>query len=252
VLLQESSLAAIRASLPALEQQRSVAEHQLAVLTGRPPHDVAPARFALADLALPLDLPVSLPATLVRQRPDIRQQQALLHQASAAVGVATANMLPQLTLTGAFGGQSLVSDTLLQPGSGIWNVTSGITQPLFQGGTLRAKRRAAVAGYDQAVAQYRLTVLKALQNVADTLAALEHDARSLEAQSEALEAAKASLDLIQKQYAVGSVSYVSLLAAQQSYAQAHLAHVQARASRYIDTVTLFQALGGGWWNRVAD
>jgi NodT family efflux transporter outer membrane factor (OMF) lipoprotein len=249
VLQQESNLALIRATLPGLEQQQAVAEHQIAVLTGHSPHDVAPARFTLADLQLPEDLPVSLPSTLVEQRPDIRQREALVHQASSAVGVATANMLPQLTLTGAFGGQSLVYSTLFQPGSGIWNVAAGITQPLFQGGTLRAKRRAAIDSYDQAVAQYRLTVLKAFQNVADTLTALEHDAQALKAQSGSLDTAKASLNLIQKQYDAGTVSYVSLLTAQQAYAQARLAYVQACAARYTDTVTLFQALGGGWWNR---
>jgi NodT family efflux transporter outer membrane factor (OMF) lipoprotein len=249
VLQQESNLALIRATLPGLEQQQAVAEHQIAMLTGHSPRDVTPARFTLADLNLPVDLPVSLPSTLVEQRPDIRQREALVHQASSAVGVATANMLPQLTLTGAFGGESLVYSTLLEPGSGIWNVAAGITQPLFQGGTLRAKRRAAIDSYDQAVAQYRLTVLKAFQNVADTLTALDHDAQTLKAQSDSLDAARASLNLIQKQYDVGTVSYVSLLTAQQAYAQARLACVQAFAARYTDTVTLFQALGGGWWNR---
>ena len=249
VLQQESNLALIRATLPGLEQQQAVAEHRIAVLTGHSPHDVAPARFTLTDLRLPADLPVSLPSTLVEQRPDIRQQEALVHQASSAVGVATANMLPQLTLTGAFGGESLVYNTLFQPESGIWNIAAGITQPLFQGGTLRAKRSAAIDSYDQSVAQYRLTVLKAFQNVADTLTALEHDAQAFTAQTDSLETAKASLDLIQSQYDAGTVSYVSLLTAQQAYAQARLAYVQAFAARYTDTVNLFQALGGGWWNR---
>jgi NodT family efflux transporter outer membrane factor (OMF) lipoprotein len=249
VLQQQSNLALVRATLPGLEQQQVVAEHQIAVLTGRSPRDVAPPRLTLAELKLPVDLPVSLPSTLVEQRPDIRQREALVHQASAAVGVATANMLPQLTLTGTFGGESLVYSTLFQPASGIWNIAAGITQPLFQGGTLRAKRRAAIDNYDQAVAQYRLTVLRAFQNVADTLTALEHDAQALEAQSDSLVTARASLDLIRKQYDSGTVSYVSLLTAQQAYAQVRLAYVQAFAARYTDTVTLFQALGGGWWNR---
>jgi NodT family efflux transporter outer membrane factor (OMF) lipoprotein len=249
VLQQESNLAVIRATLPGLEQQQAVAEHQIAVLTGRSPSDVAPARFTLDDLKLPMNLPVSLPSTLVTQRPDIRQREALVRQASSAVGVATANMLPQLTLTGAFGGESLVYNTLFQPGSGIWNVAAGLTQPLFQGGTLRAKRRAALDSYDEAVAQYRLTVLKAFENVADTLTALEHDGEAFKAQADSLGFAKESLDLLQKQYDAGTVSYVSLLTAQQTYAQARLAYVQAFAARYTDTVTLFQALGGGWWNR---
>jgi NodT family efflux transporter outer membrane factor (OMF) lipoprotein len=249
VLQQQSNLALVRATLPSLAQQWAVAEHQLAVLTGHFPKDAAPPAFALSDLRLPQDLPVSLPSSLVAQRPDIKAQEAVMRQANAAVGVATANMLPQVTLTGASGDESLVSSTLFQPDSRIWNLAAGITQPIFEGGTLRAKRRAAVATYEQAAAQYQLTVLKAFQNVADTLTALNHDAETLKAESEALGAGKASLELIQKQYDAGAVNYVSLLAAQQTYQQARLAYVQSMASRYIDTVTLFQALGGGWWNR---
>jgi len=249
VLQQESNLALVRATLPGLEQQRSAAEHQLAVLTGHFPHEAASPQFTLSDLKLPQDLPVSVPSSLVAQRPDIQAQEALMHQASAAVGVATANLLPQLTLSGSLGDQSLVFSTLLQPGSGIWNVATGITQPIFEGGTLRAKRRAALDTYDQTRAQYRLTVLKAFQNVADTLTALDHDAQALKAEYDALNAADASLALIQKQYDAGAVNYVSLLTAQLTYNQARLADIQALANRYLDTVTLFQALGGGWWNR---
>ena len=172
-----------------------------------------------------------------------------MHQASAAVGVATANLLPQLTLTGGIGGESLVFGTLLQPGSGIWNIATNLTAPIVDGGTLRAKRRAAIATYDQAAAQYRLTVINAFQNVADTLTALEHDAEALKAETDAVDAAEASLELIQRQYAAGAVNYESLLTAQQLYQQARIAQVRAVTSRYTDTVTLFQALGGGWWNR---
>ena len=249
ILQQESNLGLVRATLPALEQQREVAEHALAVLTGHSPHDAAPAEFTLSDLTLPQDLPISVPSSLVAQRPDVRAQEAMMHQASAAIGVASANMLPQLTLTGSTGGDSLVAHTLFQPSSAVWSLAAGITQPVFEGGTLRAKRRASVDLYDQSVAQYRLTVLKALQNVADTLTALTHDAEALKAEYDALNSAKASLDLIQQQYDVGAVNYLSLLTAQQSYQQSRLAYVQAAASRYADTVMLFQALGGGWWNR---
>jgi outer membrane protein TolC len=183
-------------------------------------------------LTLPPSLPVSLPSSLVAQRPDIREQAALVHQASAAVGVATANLLPQLTLNGSFGGESPRLARLLLPGSNVWTVAGGLTQPLFEGGTLRAKRRAAIDAYDEVAAQYRLTVLQAFQQVADTLTALDNDAQALKAQYDALNAAQASLDLIQRQYQVGAVAYV-----------------RAVASRYADTVLLFQALGGGWWNR---
>jgi NodT family efflux transporter outer membrane factor (OMF) lipoprotein len=249
VLQQQSNLASVRATLAPLQQQQAVTEHQLAVLTGHFPHDVTPPELKLADLKLPEDLPVSLPSALVAQRPDIRAQSALMHQASAAVGVATANMLPQLTLSGSFGGESLRFASLLEPGSNAWSVAGQITQPLFEGGALHAKRRAAMDAYDQASAQYKLTVLGAFQNVADTLTALDNDAQALSAQYEALRASQAGLDLIQRQYDIGTANYVTLLTAQQSYQQARIAYVRALASRYTDTVTLFQALGGGWWHR---
>jgi NodT family efflux transporter outer membrane factor (OMF) lipoprotein len=249
VLQQQSNLATVRATLPPLQQQLAITEHQLAVLTGLPPRDATPIALKLADLKLPQDLPVSVPSSLVAQRPDIRQQSAALHQASAAIGVATANMLPQITLSGSFGGEALQFSSLLLPGSNTWMIAAGITQPLFEGGALRAKRRAALDAYDAASAQYRLTVLEAFQNVADTLTALANDAEALKAQYEALNAAQASLNLIQRQYDIGVANYVSLLTAQQSYQQARLAYVHALSARYTDTVTLFQAMGGGWWHR---
>ncbi len=249
VLQQQSNLASVLATLPPLQQQLAAAEHQLAVLTGHFPRDAGRAEFSLSDLQLPQDLPVSLPSALVAQRPDIKAQEAMLHQASAAIGVATANMLPQLTLTGAYGGESLSFASLLTPGSNTWSIGAGLTQPLFEGGTLRARRRAAVDTYEESSAQYRLVVLQAFQNVADTLTALDNDAQALKAENDALNAAKASLDFIQRQYDDGAASYVSLLTAQQTYQQARIASVRALASRYTDTVTLFQALGGGWWNR---
>jgi NodT family efflux transporter outer membrane factor (OMF) lipoprotein len=181
VLQQQSNLATVRATLPALQQQLAAAEHELAVLTGHFPHDAAPVEVELSDLKLPEDVPVSLPSALVAQRPDIQAQQALIHEASAAVGVATANMLPQLTLTGSAGDESLIFASLFKPGSGVWDLAAGLTQPIFEGGTLRAKRRAAIDAYDQAAAQYQLTVLNAFQNVADTLTALDNDAQALKA-----------------------------------------------------------------------
>jgi NodT family efflux transporter outer membrane factor (OMF) lipoprotein len=249
VLQQQANLASMRATLPALQQQLAVAEHLMAVLTGRFPHDAPQVQFDLADLKLPQDLPVSLPSSLVAQRPDIKVGQMTMHQASAAIGVATANMLPQLTLSAAYGGESLSFATLLKPGSMTWNLAAGMTQPLFAGGTLRAKRRAAIDQFDQARAQYELTVLQAFQNIADTLTALNNDAQALKSEDDAVGSAKAGLDLLQKQYDDGAVNYVSLLIAEQSYQQARIAQVRAAASRLGDTVALFQALGGGWWNR---
>lgn len=249
VLQQQSNLATVRASLPALQQQLAAAEHELAILTGRYPRDATPIRLQLSDLVLPQELPVSIPSSLVAQRPDTKLQEAAMHQACAAIGVATANMLPQLTLTGSVGNESLRAGSLFTPNASIWSVGSGITQPLFEGGALRAKRRAALDAYDQASAEYRLVVLQAFQNVADTLTALDNDAQALNSQADAVNAAKAGLALIQRQYDAGAVDYVSLLTAEQSYNQARIAYVRAIASRYTDTVTLFQALGGGWWNR---
>jgi NodT family efflux transporter outer membrane factor (OMF) lipoprotein len=248
-LQQQSNLASVRATLAPLEEQLGQAQHQLAVLTGKFPGEVAALNIRLADLTLPQELPLSLPSSLVSQRPDIRGQAAVVHQASAAIGVATANMLPQFTLTGSFGDESSRISSLINPGAAVWSLASGVVQPIFQGGALRAKRRAAIDAYQQATAQYRLVVLQAVGNVADTLTALDSDAKALKAQHEALVAAQSSLDLIQKQYQIGSLDYISLLTAEQSYQQARLAYARALATRFTDTVTLFQALGGSWWNR---
>jgi NodT family efflux transporter outer membrane factor (OMF) lipoprotein len=250
VLQQQSNLATIRATLPPLQHQLAVTEHQLAVLTGHSPNDALQTEFNLSDLKLPQDLPVSLPSSLVAQRPDIKMQEMVMRQDSAAIGVATANMLPQLTLSSSFYGyESVHFASLFTPGASAWGLGARITQPIFEGGTLRFQRRAAIDNYEQASAQYRLIVLQAFQNVADTLNALDNDAQALNAEFDAVNAAKASLDLIQRQYDDGAVDYVTLLTAEQSYQQARIAYVRTVASRYTDTVTLFQALGGGWWNR---
>jgi NodT family efflux transporter outer membrane factor (OMF) lipoprotein len=249
VAQQQAVLAAARVTLPTLQQQLSEAQHGLAVLTGRATQEAAPVDFALSDLKLPQELPVSLPSALIAQRPDIKQQEMVMREQSAAIGIATANMLPQLTLTGAYGGESLQLSTLLTPAGSSWSLIGNIAQPLFQGGALRAKRRAAVDRFNQAGATYRLVVLGALQNVADTLSALDHDGQGLKAEYDALQADKAALDLTQQQYDAGAIAYAALLTLQQNYQQARIAFVQAQARRYADTVSLFQALGGGWWNR---
>jgi outer membrane protein TolC len=172
-----------------------------------------------------------------------------LHQASAQVGVATANMFPQLNLSGSIGSDALTAGTLFGSGTGTWNAGASLLQPLFHGGELRAKRRAALADLDNSAAQYRQTVLTAMQEVADTLRALEADARNLRAEAAAESLSSASLEITKKQFAAGGVSYVQLLIAQRQYAQAHQLRVQAEAARYADSAALFQALGGGWWNR---
>jgi NodT family efflux transporter outer membrane factor (OMF) lipoprotein len=249
ILQQQSNLDQVAATLPTLRQQLKAVQHQLAVLTGQFPHEAQPVGFELADFRLPQDLPVSLPSALVAQRPDVRAQEAILHQASAAVGVATANMLPQITLTGSLGSEAFTLSKLAQPDAELWTIGAGLTQPLFQGGALNARRRAAIDNYDAAGARYRLVVLQAFQSVADALTALDNDAEAFKIDAGAVAAANASLDLIQRQYDDGAANYTSLLAAQQAYQQARIAYVQAMARRYADTVGLFQALGGGWWNR---
>ncbi|RZF31707.1 efflux transporter outer membrane subunit [Paraburkholderia sp. UYCP14C] len=251
VLAQETLLAQTRATLPPLAQQLDQARHQLAVLAGKLPSDTGVPEFTLDMFSLPDTLPVSLPSSLVRQRPDILAADATLHQASAQVGVATAAMYPQITLSASYGAEGLGPADVLKAGSTIWSIGAGLLQPVFHGGQLSAQKRAAEAAYEQAGAQYRETVLLAFQNVADTLRALEHDATGLKAQTDASRAASDSLELTRGQYRVGGVSYIALLDAQRQYQQTVVSLAQAQAARYADTAALFQALGGGWWNAAA-
>jgi NodT family efflux transporter outer membrane factor (OMF) lipoprotein len=219
-------------------------------MAGKPPGDAAALpEFELTGLKLLRELPVSLPSVLVRQRPDILASEEQLHSASALIGVATANMFPKLTINGNYGSQSTLLGDLFSSGTNIWSIGAGLVQPIFRGGELSAKRRAAIAAYDQAEAQYRATVLSAFQNVADVLRALEKDAETLKAQSDAEAAAAESLGLARNQYELGAVSYLVLLNAERQHQQATLTLAQAQAARFADTAALFQALGGGWWNR---
>jgi NodT family efflux transporter outer membrane factor (OMF) lipoprotein len=252
VLAQRTQVAQTRAALPPLEKQLAQNRHRLAVLAGALPSKAALPEFELDGLELPQALPVSLPSSLVRQRPDIRASEALLHQASAQIGVATANLYPQVTLSGSYGSEAVALHQLFDSGTGVWSLGLALLQPIFHGGELTAKRRAAVAAYDQAAAQYRETVLQSFQDVADTLRALESDANALKAQAEAEAAARATLDLTRKQFELGAVSYLSLLNAQRQHQQTRISLVQAEAARFADTAALFQALGGGWWNRPAE
>ena len=249
---QGTLVAQTRAQLPALEKSLAQTRNQLAVLTGRFPGEAGLPAFHLDDLQLPAQLPVSLPSALARQRPDIRASEALLHQASAQVGVATANQYPQFTLNGSYGTQHTVLGGV-DLGNTVWNLGASLTQSLFDGGALRAKRRAAEAAWQQAQAQYRSTVLQAFQNVADSLRAIDTDAVSLQAQARAAAQARQSLDVSTRQYQLGGISYLTLLDAQRSYQQATIGLIQAKAARYADTAALFLALGGGWWHHpVAD
>ncbi|MGE3320173.1 MAG: efflux transporter outer membrane subunit [Candidatus Berkiella sp.] len=248
VLAQETQLAQTRALLPPVEKSLAQTRHGLAVLLGEFPSQNSAPAFNLDSLTLPECLPVSLTSDLVRQRPDIRAAETLLHEASAQVGVATAALFPQITLTGSAGWQANQLNDLFAPQAFIWNIATGIFQPIFQGGSLVAKRRAAIAAYYQALAQYRQVVLQGFQNVADTLRALEFDAMSLQTQNEAEKAARATLKVTEEQFRLGAVNYIDLLDAEEQVLQTVIKRIQAQALRYTDTATLYSALGGGWWN----
>nr|WP_315393725.1 efflux transporter outer membrane subunit [uncultured Duganella sp.] len=249
ILSQRNQVAQVAATLPALEKALAQSRHQLSVLAGKAPSEAGMPEFALEHLTLPETLPVSLPSALVRQRPDIRASEELLRQAGALVGVATAAQYPRFTLSGSYGASSPTFGDLFDANNAVWNLAAGLAAPIFNGGALSAQRRAAEAAYDAAAAQYRATWLTAFQNVADSLRALDADALALQAQAEAEALAAESLALATTQYKLGAISYLALLDAQRSYQQAHINLVQAQAARYADTAALFQALGGGWWNR---
>ena len=249
VLQQEATLQITLAALPILRAQLAQQRNQLAAYVGELPADYRGADFDLNSLRLPTDLPVSLPSKLVEQRPDIREYSALLHEATAQIGVATANMLPQITLSGSFGGVAAQFSNLFSPSASVWSAIAGVTQPLFKGGQLMHQRRAAIAAAQEAAANYQSTVILAFQNVSNTLYALQADADALEADTLAEHSAAESLALVQAQYKSGGASHLQVLSAEQSYQTTVVALVKARAQRYTDTAALFQALGGGWWNR---
>jgi NodT family efflux transporter outer membrane factor (OMF) lipoprotein len=245
---QESQLAQTQAGLPPLRKQLEQQRHLIAVLAGEFPVQARDADFDLASLKLPQDLPLSLPSQLVEQRPDVRQAQANWHAASAQVGVAIASRLPQITLSANAGSSALQIADVFKAGTGFWSVGLDLAAPIFQGGKLLHAERAAKAQLVQAAAQYRSTVLIAFQNVADTLTALEEDAKALQAAVAAEDAAKVTLDLAQRQTQAGYANELSLLNAQQAWQQARIALIQAQANRYADTAALYLALGGGWWH----
>lgn len=249
VAAQEAALEQSRATLPPLEKQLAQQRDLLAALTGRMPSETIDDRFTLDTLQLPTELPFTLPARLVEQRPDVRMADAQFHAASAQVGVAIANRLPNVQITANIGSAADNASSLFGTGTGFWNIGANITAPIFDGGALKHKQRAAEATYRQSAAQYRSTVIDAVQNVADVLHAVQSDAVALASAERADQAAARSLAIAQKQLELGDISEVAMLSAQQTWQQAQIALAQARANRYADTVALFQALGGGWWNR---
>lgn len=248
VLAQETQVAQTRATLPPLEKSKDQTRHALAVLVGSLPCCSCIPRIHLSELQLPTQLPLSIVSALVRHRPDVSAAEALWRAANAQVGVATANLYPQFTINASYGESSSVASGLFGSHSKVWSLGGGLLQPLFKGGTLIAQRRAAFAAYDQAAAQYQQVMLQAFQNVADTLRALEVDARELRAQKQAELASLANLNVTRQQYKLGGVNYLSLLDAQRQYQQTRISLIRAQASRFTDTAALYQALGGGWWN----
>lgn len=251
VLVARAQIATARAQLPPLRKALYQTRNQLAVYMGQFPSEADFASLDLDALNLPQDIPVSLPSRLTQQRPDVLAAEAQLHQATAAVGVATANLFPQISLSGSYGSQALVGSDLFGSGTAAWSLGLNLLQPIFHGGELRARKRVAEAGLDRAVADYRSTVLTAFQNVADSLRALELDADALAAQADAAQAAQRSLDLVRVQYRDGATSYLQVLDSTRQYQQAHIGVIHSRELRLADTAALFAALGGGWRDAAA-
>jgi len=249
VSAQEAALAQVQQALPPLEKQLEQTRNLLAALSGRFPSDTPEETFEVASLRLPQDLPIGVPSELVAHRPDVRAAEAQMHAASAQIGVALANRLPQFNITAAAGGASTSFTQMFANAHPFWIVAGNLAQTLFDGGTLRHRQEAAEAALEQSAAQYRSTVIGAFQSVADALHALQADADSLKAAVAAEQATKATLDLTLSAQRLGGVSYLAVLSAQQAYRQALLTRIQAQSLRFSDTVVLFQTLGGGWWNR---
>jgi NodT family efflux transporter outer membrane factor (OMF) lipoprotein len=249
VAAQETAVAQTRLLLPPLEKQLAQQRHLLSFLTGRVSSDAPEETFNLGSFRMPRRLPLSLPADLVRQRPDIQAAEANLRSANAMIGVAIANRLPQITLTGNVGAAAARFAQLAAPGAGLWMIAGNAAQTIFDAGTLENKQRAAEAEADQSLAQYRSTVLAAFQNVADVLKALQAGTRAISAATDAERSASQSITLLRKQVDQGQISVPLLLAAQQAYLQTSVARLDAQAAQLANTVALFQALGGGWWNR---
>ena len=249
---QESATAQAEQSLFPLQYQLEQTRDMLRALADKQPDDDIAQTFELSEMQLPDILPVSLPSDLVNQRPDIRAAEEQVHYASAQVGVALSNRLPQFTLTGDIGGEADTFNRMFHSGAGFFNIIGNVGQTIFDGGTLSARERSARQSLIQAQEQYKSTVITAFQNVADTLHAIESDAKVLKAATANDQAMRQTMDITRKQYETGFASYPMLLAADQNYQQAEMALVQAQAARFGDTAALYQALGGGWWNRKED
>ncbi len=244
ILTQEILIGQTKATLPPLESSLAQTRHALAALVGRLPSEASLPCFRLENIHLPTELPITLPSHLVRNRPDIKAAEALLHQAHAQIGVAKANMFPQLTLTGSIGGIANQPHNLFAGSSNVWTIASQLLQPIFRGGAMIAKENASIAAYEQTFASYRQTVLQSFQQVANVLRALVEDAKAYKTLEAAEKAAYRSLEISRKQYQLGAVSFLVLLNAERQYQQTRIGRIKAEATRYTDTAALFQALGG--------
>ena len=249
VAVQDAALAQVKATLPPLRKALAQQRDLLAALSGTYPSEGPRETFRLGDLHLPTDLPVSLPSQMIEQRPDVRAAEEQLHSASALIGVATANLLPNFTINATGGYTNTVWGNLISPQSLMWSLVGNATQTVFDGGTLLHQLQGARDTYQAAAWTYSGTVIDAVQNVADALRAIQADADALRAARDFERAAKVSLDLAQQQFDLGRINVLLLLTAEQTYLQAKIQVVQAQAARLSDTAALFQALGGGWWNR---
>jgi NodT family efflux transporter outer membrane factor (OMF) lipoprotein len=249
VAAQEAALAQVEAALPTLQKQLEQTRDLIRALVDNLPDQDVPETFQFSSLHLPQDLPLSLPSDIIRQRPDVRAAEENMRSMNAQVGAAIANRLPEFTITANGSGSATLFTEMFSHGGPGWSIAGDVSQPVFQGFTLLHRQRAAKQAWIQAKAQYRSTVIAAFENVADTLHALESDADALKATDRAEHAARHSLDLATAQYQTGYANYLALLSAEQTYDQAVINTVQALANRYADTAALFEALGGGWWNR---
>jgi NodT family efflux transporter outer membrane factor (OMF) lipoprotein len=248
VLTADSQLAADLTQLPSLHRQLDQAYDALAVLAGRAPSEWQVQPFDIEQFTLPRDIPLSLPARLVRQRPDVLAAEMQLHAASAAIGVAVAQEFPDISLSASITREALRAADLFHQFDTLWGAEGSLTQPIFKGGALRAQVRAARDAFAAEAATYRVVVLEALWQVSDDLWALQYDAQILTVDRHSMDVAFEALKLQQQSYSVGTTTALNLIAAQRTYAQARLSYVSARVQQFTDSVSLLTALGGGWWN----
>jgi NodT family efflux transporter outer membrane factor (OMF) lipoprotein len=244
VLTAQSQLANDQTLLPPLRRDLSNATHALALLVGQAPADWSPPQFKLDEFAMPERLPVSLPSELAHRRPDILAAEAQLHVTTAAIGVATANLYPQITLSANGSLESNTLRTLFESSSGAWGFMGGLTQPLFNHGELRAKQRAAVEAMHAAGSNYQQVLLSAFTQVADALEGLDHDQELIDSEQAALATASDTLQLTRESYSAGNSGVLQVLDAQRQNSQARLGLVRAQSQRLQDLVQLLLALGG--------